>query len=101
MPEIRDIIITTKVNYGSIIVNIKDLMDSKGISRSRLARMTGIRYSMINRYYKNGDALQRIDLDVFSRICYALDCPLDSIMKYCPPDADDPETAPLSVIVSV
>ena len=90
MPEIRDIIITTKVNYGSIIVNIKDLMDSKGISRSRLARMTGIRYSMINRYYKNGDALQRIDLDVFSRICYALDCPLDSIMKYCPPDADDP-----------
>ena len=82
------VIITSKMNCGVIIVNIKDLMDSKGISRSRLSRITGIRYSMINRYYQSGNELQRIDLHIFSKICYALDCPLESIMKYYPPSSE-------------
>ena len=44
-----------------------------------LCRMTELAYSALQRYYKS--ELKRIDLDVISRICRALDCEISDILK--------------------
>lgn len=41
---------------------------------------TGIRYDVIDRYYK--EKVTRIDLENLARICYVLDCNLKDIIDY-------------------
>ena len=67
-------------NYGKIEFNIKDIMKQKNITRNKLANLTGATYNVINRYYNND--ISRLDLDVLARICYALDCNVENIIKY-------------------
>lgn len=68
-------------NYGKIVLKVSELMDKKNISRNKLARLTDIKYSVIDRYYR-ADNVERVDLDVLSRICYVLECDLDDLMEY-------------------
>ena len=49
---------------------IKELRESKGISQYRLAELTGINRSTINRY-ENG-SIQKISFDNLLKICYYL-----------------------------
>ena len=55
-------------------------MDSKGINRNQLASRAGIRFEVANRYY-NGQ-IERMDIDVLTRICFVLDCDVGDVMKY-------------------
>lgn len=41
---------------------------------------TGIRYDVIDRYYKS--QITRIDLENLAKICYALECKLSDIIDY-------------------
>ena len=50
---------------------IKELRESKGISQYRLAELTGINRSTINRY-ENG-SIQKISFDNLLKICEALE----------------------------
>lgn len=67
-------------NYGKIYINLKEILETKKISRSKLSTMTALGYDIINRYYNN--KVNRIDLDVISRFCYVLECNIDDILKY-------------------
>lgn len=66
--------------YGRVIINIKDIMEKRKITRNKLAKLTGATFNVINRYYNN--ELYRIDLDVIARICYVLDCEIVDIIEY-------------------
>ena len=50
---------------------IKELRENKGISQYRLAELTGINRSTINRY-ENG-SIQKISFDNLLKICEALE----------------------------
>jgi len=50
------------------------------ISRYELSKRTGINYQIIDNYYKN--KVKRYDGYVLNRICEALDCPIEKIIKY-------------------
>jgi len=50
------------------------------ISRYELSKRTGINYQIIDNYYKN--KVKRDDGYVLNRICEALDCPIEKIIKY-------------------
>lgn len=67
-------------DYGKIEFNIKDIMEQKNITRNKLSVLTGATYNVINRYYRN--EITRLDLDVLARICFALDCKVEDIIKY-------------------
>ena len=69
-------------NYGYIHIDIKKLMDEKGITRYELGRSIGARFEVINKWY-NG-TVERIDSDILARICYVLECRPDDIIKYIP-----------------
>lgn len=66
-------------DYPVYYIDLATIMNRKGISKNLLCRMTGLAYSALQRYYKS--ELKRIDLDVISRICAALDCEISDILK--------------------
>ena len=57
---------------------IKELRESKGISQYRLAELTGINRSTINRY-ENG-SIQKISFDNLFKICEALGVDIKEII---------------------
>ena len=67
-------------NYGKININLKEIIDTKKISRSKLSTMTALGYDIINRYYNN--KVNRVDLDVIARFCFVLGCNIEDILKY-------------------
>lgn len=66
-------------NYKVYYVDVEPIMKAKGISKNSLCRMTGIAYNALQRYCKS--EIKRVDLDVISRICEALECNIEDIIK--------------------
>ena len=66
--------------YGKVSIDIKTLMDEKGISRNMLARAINTRFEVIDKWY-NGH-VEKIDADVLARICYVLECAPGDIIRY-------------------
>lgn len=66
-------------NYKVYYLELAPIMEKKDVSKNQLCRMTGLAYSALQRYYKS--ELKRVDLDVISRICAALNCEISDIMK--------------------
>ncbi len=59
----------------------KKLEDLK-VSRYKLAKLTGIQYHIIDKYYKN--TVVRYDSYILDRICQALSCDISDIIEYIP-----------------
>lgn len=57
---------------------IKELRESKGISQYRLAELTGINRSTINRY--ESGSIQKISFDNLLKICEALETDIKNII---------------------
>jgi len=70
-------------NYGNFELTIKEYMEKHSISKYKLLKRGDLQQKQMKAYY-NGD-IQRPDLTVLARICYALDCQLSDILKYIPP----------------
>lgn len=64
--------------YPIYYVDIESVMKAKGISKNSLCRMTGIAYNALQRYCKS--EIKRVDLDVISRICIALECDISDVI---------------------
>ena len=77
-------------DYGTIEIQIKSIMDKKGISRNALARKLGTRFEVINKWYSGH--VEKIDADVLARLCYVLDCTPGDIIKYKKVDASETST---------
>ena len=63
-----------------IRLKIDKYIDSKGITRYELSKRTGIRFQIVDNYYKN--KVVRYDSDILSRICDALDCDVSDLIEY-------------------
>lgn len=55
-------------------------LEQVSITRYELAKRTGIRFQIIDNYYKN--KVVRYDSYVLDRICEALDCDIADIIEY-------------------
>ena len=65
-----------------IQLKLKEYLDKNDITRYRLEQLTGIRYSVITKYYHN--TVMRYDSDILNRICNALNCKICDIIEYIP-----------------
>ncbi len=72
--------IYTLNQYGSIEINLREIMDKKNITRNALARAINARFEVIDKWY-NG-RVEKIDADVLARICYVLECTPADIIIY-------------------
>lgn len=66
--------------YGKIEIVLKEMLESRGIRRNALAKATNTRFEVIDKWYNN--RVEKLDLDVLARICYALDCTPSDIIKH-------------------
>lgn len=67
--------------YGTIKMKLAELLKDRGITRNRLRTLTGVKYDVIDRYYK-GEGVERVDLDVLAKLCYVLDCEISDLLEY-------------------
>ncbi len=61
-------------------LTVDKYLEKIGMTRYELAKRTGIRYQIIDRYYKN--AVVRYDSFVLDKICSVLSCALCDILTY-------------------
>lgn len=69
--------------YGRVYLNIENLIKEKDISKTQLSYRAEISHTQINRFC-NGTAT-RIDFHTIARLCKALECSIDDLIKYEPP----------------
>lgn len=61
-------------------LTIDKYLEKENITRYELAKRTGIRFQIIDNYYKN--RVVRYDSYVLDRICTALGCNISDIIEY-------------------
>ena len=61
-------------------LTLNEYLSFKKITRYELAKRSGIRFQIIDNYYKN--KVVRYDSDVLDRICTALGCDIKDILSY-------------------
>ncbi len=64
---------------ATIRLRLDKALEERNVSRYELAKVTGIRYQIIDNYYKN--RVVRYDSYVLSRICTALNCKISDILE--------------------
>ena len=69
-------------DYGKVVLTLDELLKRKNINSYKLSTMTGINWSIINKY--RNMSIYRIDLDILAKICYSLGCGLEEIIHYEP-----------------
>ena len=69
-------------DYGSVKVNLRAVLDKKGITRNKLAQMTNTRFEVVDKWFS--EKIERIDIDILARFCFALDCDVTDILVYHP-----------------
>lgn len=71
------------IDYGHVHLKLAELMAKQNISINKLAFRAEMQRTQLKAYMK--EDVQRIDLAVLSRLCYALECGLDDLIEYIPP----------------
>lgn len=78
MNELRSVVSID--SYGKVTVHLKSLIEKKGITRYRLAKMADTRFEVVEKWCSG--TVERIDTDVLARFCYILNCEITDIIKY-------------------
>ncbi|MBQ8258503.1 MAG: helix-turn-helix transcriptional regulator [Clostridia bacterium] len=63
-----------------ITLTLEKLLEEKKITRYELAKRTGIKFQIIDNYYKN--RVVRYDSYILDKICAALDCDVSDLIEY-------------------
>jgi len=90
MEELKSIIQYHTEEYGRVRVKLAEVLDSRGVTRNRLRSLTGVKYEVIDRYYK-AKQVSMADLDFFAKVCYVLDCRIDDLLEYEKPSGNSAE----------
>lgn len=86
MDDLKGIITYHTEEYGHIRVKLAEVLDARGITRNRIATLTGSKYAIIDRYYK-AKQIEMLDLNLFAKICCVLDCKIEDLLEYEKPEA--------------
>lgn len=78
MNELRSVV--NLGSYGNISIHLKELMDARGITRYRLAKLADTRFEVVEKWCSG--TVERIDSDVLARFCYILNCEVSDIIQY-------------------
>ncbi len=71
------------IEFGTVRLKLNDIMVENNISVNKLAFRAEMQRTQLKAYRDN--KVQRIDLAVIARLCYALDCDIPDLVEYVPP----------------
>ena len=83
--DMKNIISYQTAEYGYIKDKLAEVLEQRGITRNRLRTLTGVKYDVIDRYYK-GQNVSLADLDFLAKCCYVLDCSISDLLEYQAPE---------------
>lgn len=72
------------LEFGTVRLHLEELMKERNISINKLSFRAEMQRTQLKKYYRN--EVQRLDIAVLARLCYALDCDLHDLLEYIPPD---------------
>ena len=78
--------VLVRANYGKVELRLKEVMDERGITRNQLAKRIDARFEVVGKWYKG--EVEKMDLDILARICYALDCTTEDLIRYVPAEEE-------------
>ena len=78
MKELRSIVNLN--SYGRVSIHLKEIIEERGITRYRLAKLADTRFEVVEKWCSG--TVERIDSDVLARFCYILNCEITDIIKY-------------------
>ncbi len=81
MDDYKSLVSYQTEEYGQVKVKLAQLLAAKGITRNRLRTLTGVKYEVIDRYYK-ADNIEMVDLDFIAKVCCVLDCQVEDLLEY-------------------
>ena len=70
-------------DYGKVVFSFNKAMDERNINRNQLSKLAGVRFEVADRFY-NGN-IERLDIDVLTRVCFVLGCSIGEVMSYQKP----------------
>ncbi len=73
--------------FGTVKLHLRELMEKRNLSLTKLSFRAEMQRTQLKHYY-DGD-IQRLDMAVLSRLCYALHCDLNDLLEYIPPKSED------------
>ena len=73
--------------YGCIKIKLDELIEKSGISKNKLCHKAEMERTQLNNFCKN--KVTRLDTDVLSRLCCALNCKIEDILEYIPPENEN------------
>lgn len=85
MDDLKGIVQYEIKDYGCIKVKLAEILDRHGITRNRLRTLTGVKYDVIDRYYKGCNIIMA-DLDFLAKVCCVLDCKIEDLLEYQRPE---------------
>lgn len=85
MDDIKSLVTYQTGEYGQVAVKLSDVMERRNITRNRLAALIGVKYAVVDRYYK-GKQIALVDLDFLAKVCYVLDCRVEDLLEYQKPE---------------
>ena len=74
-------------DFGTIRIKLEEVIQQSSLSKNKVAQLSQTQRGQLNHYCK-GD-IQRIDLAILSRLCYALDCRVEVVLEYIPPQTNN------------
>ena len=72
------------LEFGTVKIHLEELMKKRNISINKLSFRAEMQRTQLKKYCKN--EVQRLDIAVLSRLCYALECDLHDLIEYITPD---------------
>ena len=70
-------------DFGTIRIKLEEVIQQSSLSKNKVAQLSQTQRGQLNHYCK-GD-IPRIELAILSRLCYALDCRVEDVLEYIPP----------------
>lgn len=72
------------LNYGNIRIKLGEIIKEQGLSKNKLAHRAEMQRTQLNQYCKG--SVTRLDTAVLARLCHALDCNIEDLLEYVPPE---------------
>lgn len=70
--------------YGHIKINVEQLITERKLSKNKLSQRAEMQRTQLNHYCKG--TVTRLDTDVLARLCTVLDCSIDELLEFVPPE---------------
>lgn len=71
-------------NYGILKIHLMELMRNAGYNKYKLSLKVGMNWKQIDSYCNN--TITRLDTFVLCKLCKELDCNIQDLLEYIPPE---------------